>query len=121
MLRRRNTFMLQRSTWPEPRIPNIPENRDTTAADITSAGQRFGLDWRSKTFATPRTSVWTTARRGEEMSQQSRDEHLGLTGLSPERWRHRIEELDRQLTRKPQAAKTKLQGAQRRKENPPSR
>jgi hypothetical protein len=52
------------------------------------------------------------------MSQESRDERLGLTGLTPEERRRRIEELERELARKQRAAKAKLQAARALKENP---
>jgi hypothetical protein len=49
------------------------------------------------------------------MSQESRDERLGLTGLSPEQRRQRVEELERDLAQKSAAAKAKLEAARARK------
>jgi hypothetical protein len=55
------------------------------------------------------------------MSQKNRDERLGLSGLTPEQRRRRIEELGRELARKEQAAEAKLQAARARKQNPDNR
>ena len=55
------------------------------------------------------------------MSQQNRDDRLGLTGLSPQQRRQRIEKLERDLARKQQAAKAKLQAARARRQNPNTR
>lgn len=55
------------------------------------------------------------------MSQEDRDERLGLTGLTPQERQRRIEELERELARKQQAAKEKLQAARARKKKPDSR
>lgn len=50
------------------------------------------------------------------MSQENRDERLGLTGLTPEQRRQRIDQLERELVQKEQAAKAKLQAARARRE-----
>jgi len=51
------------------------------------------------------------------MSQENRDERLGLTGLTPEQRRNRIEEMHRDLAEKEQAAKAKLQAARARQQH----
>jgi len=55
------------------------------------------------------------------MSQEKRDERLGLTGLTPEQRRRRVEELERDLACEQQAAKAKLQATRARKQNPDTR
>ena len=55
------------------------------------------------------------------MSQENRDARLGLTGLTPEQRRRRIQEMEREFARKQQAAEAKLQAARARKENPDNR
>jgi hypothetical protein len=55
------------------------------------------------------------------MSQEDRDERLGLTGLNPEERARRIEELQRELTQKQRAARAKLEAARAQKEKPDGR
>ncbi|MEV0841562.1 hypothetical protein AB0I55_18670 [Actinocatenispora sera] len=43
------------------------------------------------------------------MSQEARDERLGLTGLSPERRRQRLDELERRLRLAQRDAQARLQ------------
>jgi hypothetical protein len=52
------------------------------------------------------------------MSQEDRDERLGLTGLTPQERQRRVEEMERELARKRQEAKAKLQAARARKAKP---
>lgn len=52
------------------------------------------------------------------MSQESRDERLGLTGLTPEQRDRRIEELNRELDQKFRAAEAELQDARARRGSP---
>lgn len=55
------------------------------------------------------------------MSQENRDERLGLTGLTPEQRQQRLDELERELAQKYRVAEAKLQAARAaraRRENP---
>ena len=55
------------------------------------------------------------------MSQENRDERLGLTGLTPEQRRRRIEEMERELDRSEQIAEAKLRAAWAAMDNPDTR
>jgi hypothetical protein len=55
------------------------------------------------------------------MSQEERDQRLGLTGLTPQEREKRIEELERELAAKQQAAREKLQAARAQRVKPEDR
>jgi len=52
------------------------------------------------------------------MSQESRDERLGLTGLDPEQRRQRIAEMERGLAERRAEAKAKLEAERARRGTP---